>query len=70
MESNSASFNERHLELVDLASEIGLIAEMPSWATARMESMIESDKDLKELTLGELISLSNETATYINKTLS
>lgn len=67
---NAADHRDQHTELVDIAAKIGLIAEMPHWATAWMTSKLDSAQDLKELTIGELLSMHDDTSTYVNETVS
>lgn len=59
-----------HEQLIDVASTIGGIAEMPHWATAGLAAKIDPEQDIKEITIGELLDMYSATVKHINKMLS
>ena len=60
---------DRHLALVDIAAEIGLIAEMPHWITAGMATALKPGRSWQDMTLGELLSIKAQTAKLVNSAL-
>ncbi|WP_041279330.1 hypothetical protein [Desulfobacula toluolica] len=61
---------KQHKELVEIAIQIGQIADMPQWATAGMTSCLPPGKTWKELTIGEFLSMRAKTVKHINNVSS
>ena len=61
---------DKRQELIDIAAQIGLIAEMPYWATEGMADKILPSQDIKTLTVGQLLAMQKETRDRINRLYS
>ncbi len=62
--------DEKHKQLVDAASTIGCIAEMPHWLTAGMAAKISPDSEIGDLTVKELLNMLSDTLKHVGKMAS
>lgn len=71
LENKGLKMNDRqHKDLIEIACEIGAIADMPHWVTAGLAIKIDPDQDLKEITIGELLDMKAATAKHINTVIA
>ncbi len=68
-DQEQAVFDEKHEALVTAATLIGMIPDMSHWVTAGMTARL-GDRDIENITIGELLSIRLDTVNFIEDIMS